>query len=105
MIYFVSLMIHDVPSNEDSLGGAIRRASIPTIERFDWGRLVVNANDHNPPHVHIMTADGSEYRINLLSNEYMDTQRPRRRLRREIERAYRENIRAIWSEWERLHPG
>ncbi len=78
---------------------------MPTVARFDWGRLVVNANDHNPPHVHVMLTDGSEYRMNLLSSDFMDTQRPRGRLRRDIERAYRENILEIWIEWERLHPG
>ena len=76
-----------------------------TVARFDWGRFVVNANDHNPPHVHVKLTDGSEYRMNLLSNDFMDTQQPRGRARRAIERAYKENILAIWSEWERLHPG
>ncbi len=75
---------------------------MPTVAYFKQGRFVINPNDHNPPHVHVMLTDGSEYRINLLSNEFMIMQPPRRR---EIMRAYEENIVAIWSEWERLHPG
>ena len=78
---------------------------MPTVARFDWGRFVVNVNDHNPPHVHVIMTDGSAYRMNLISNDFMDTQRPRGTLRREIERVYRENVLAIWSEWKRLHPG
>ena len=74
-----------------------------TVVRLSWGRFAVYANDHNPPHAHIILTDGSEFRINILSNGFMDTQ-PRGRRRREIMSAYRENIVAIWNEWERLHP-
>ena len=75
---------------------------MPTVSRFDQGRFVVYPNDHNPPHVHVMLTDGSSCRIELLSGDFMDD--PPRGRRREIMKAYYENVEAIWSEWERLHP-
>ena len=73
-----------------------------TVARFNWGRFVVNANDHNPPHVHVILTDGSEYRIEILSGEFIDS--PLGGMMRVIRKAYFENAEAILGEWERLHP-
>ena len=75
---------------------------MPTVSRFRGGRFVVNTNDHNPPHVHVILDDGENCRINLLSGEFMDS--PPRGMERTIRRAYFESAEAIWNEWERLHP-
>ena len=76
---------------------------MPTIDTFDWGKFVVHSNDHAPPHVHVHLNDGSEYRIHLISGDFMDGTPPSG-VRRKIMKAYNENIGEIWSEWERMHP-
>lgn len=70
---------------------------------FDGVKFVVNANDHVPPHVHVRLNDGSEYRINLISGDFMDGTPPSG-IRKKIMKAYNENIDRIWKEWERMHP-
>ena len=75
---------------------------MPTVSRFRGGRFVINTNDHNPPHVHVIFDDGESCRIELLSGEFMDL--PPQGMERTIRRAYFENAEAIWNEWERLHP-
>ncbi len=76
---------------------------MPTVARFNWGRFVVNVKDHNPPHVHVILTDGGEYRIKILSGEFIDS--TPQGMMRIIRKEYFENIAAILSEWERLHPG
>ena len=73
-----------------------------TIARFLRGRFVVYANDHNPPHVHVILTDGSEYRIEIFSGEFMDS--PPRGMMRIIRKAYFDNVEAILSGWEMFHP-
>lgn len=45
----------------------------PTVFIFESLKFKINANDHNPPHVHV-EGRGSSIRINLLTLEYMDKQ-------------------------------
>lgn len=44
----------------------------PTIFIFESLKFKINANDHNPPHVHI-EGSGTSVRINLLELEFMDS--------------------------------
>lgn len=76
---------------------------MPTVARLYWGRFVIHPNDHNPPHVHVILTDGSEYRIEIFSGEFIDS--PPRGMMRIIRKAYFENVEVILSEWERIHPG
>ena len=43
-----------------------------TVAMFDGGKFVVYPKDHAPPHVHVQLNDGSEYRIDLISGDFMD---------------------------------
>ena len=43
----------------------------PTVFIFGSLKFKINANDHNPPHVHI-EGNGTSIRINLLILEFMD---------------------------------
>lgn len=77
---------------------------MPTVASFDGGKFVVHNNDHAPPHVHVRLNDGSEYRIDLVSGDFMDGTPPSG-IRKRIVKSYSENIDRIWKEWERMHPG
>ena len=76
---------------------------MPTVASFGWGKFVVPANDHAPPHVHVRLNDGSEYRVNLISGDFMGGTPPSG-IRKKIMKAYNKNIDRIWKEWERMHP-
>jgi hypothetical protein len=43
----------------------------PVIFIFESLKFKINANDHNPPHVHV-EGKGSSVRINLLTLDFMD---------------------------------
>ncbi len=43
----------------------------PVVFIFESLKFKVNANDHNPPHVHV-EGNGSSVRINLLTMDFMD---------------------------------
>lgn len=43
----------------------------PRIFIFESLKFKINANDHNPPHVHV-EGKGASVRINLVSLEFMD---------------------------------
>lgn len=75
-----------------------------TVARFDGSKFVVYSNDHAPPHVHVRLNDGSEYRIDLISGDFMDGTPPSG-IRKRIMKAYNENVDRIWKEWEKAHPG
>jgi hypothetical protein len=45
----------------------------PVVFYFRSLKFKINANDHNPPHVHVEGC-GTSVRINLLTLEFMDTQ-------------------------------
>lgn len=45
----------------------------PVVFVFESLKIKINANDHNPPHVHI-EGNGTSVRINLLTLDFMDTQ-------------------------------
>ena len=74
-----------------------------TVKMFDGGKFVVYSNDHAPPHVHVRLNDRSEYRINLISGDFMDGTPPLG-IRKRIMKAYNDNTDRIWKEWERMHP-
>jgi hypothetical protein len=78
--------------------------AIETVTPVGWGKFVVHSKDHSPPHVHVRLNDRSEYRIDLISGEFMDSA-PAPGMRRKIMKAYNENIERIWSKWEEMHPG
>ena len=80
-----------------------RRETLPTVASFGGGKFVIHTNDHPPPHVHVYLNDGSEYRRNLISGDFMDGTPPSG-IRKKIMKAYNENIDRIWNEWERMHP-
>ena len=43
----------------------------PVVFVFETLKFKINANDHNPPHVHV-EGRGTSIRINLLSLDFMD---------------------------------
>ena len=43
----------------------------PVVFYFESLKFKINANDHNPPHVHI-EGRGAKIRINLLTLQFMD---------------------------------
>ena len=77
--------------------------AIETVTPVGWGKFVVHSNDHFPPHVHVRLNDGREYRINLISSDFMDGTPPSG-IRKKIMKAYDENVERIWSAWESMHP-
>lgn len=76
---------------------------MPTIARYDDGmRFVIRSNDHAPPHAHIEMSNGEEWRIDLLSGEFID--QPPARVRKIITRRYRDKAEELLAEWEKYHP-
>ncbi len=75
---------------------------MPTVVRVDGMSFVIHPNDHPPPHTHVKLDGGREYRINLLSRDFMDAQ-PKGKKRRKIMKVYDENLEKIWSAWEKYH--
>ena len=60
-------------------------------------------NDHYPPHAHVYV-DGEDIRINLLTDEFMDSPPPGRR--RQIGEAYskhKDKLVKLWKEFEQRH--
>ena len=45
----------------------------PVVFIFESLKFKINANDHNPPHVHV-EGRGTSVRINLLTLDFMDDQ-------------------------------
>ncbi|HVJ64750.1 MAG TPA: DUF4160 domain-containing protein [Bdellovibrionota bacterium] len=45
----------------------------PVVFYFQSLKFKINANDHNPPHLHV-EGSGTSVRINLLTLDFMDTQ-------------------------------
>ena len=43
----------------------------PVVFVFESLKFKINANDHNPPHVHV-EGNGANVRINILTLDYMD---------------------------------
>lgn len=43
----------------------------PVVFNFESLKFKINANDHNPPHVHV-EGRGAGVRINLLTLDFMD---------------------------------
>ena len=43
----------------------------PVVFRFESLKFKINANDHNPPHVHV-EGKGATVRINLETLDFMD---------------------------------
>lgn len=76
---------------------------MPTIARNDEFRFAIYPRDHNPPHTHVILSDGTEYRINLLSGDFLDHPLPSRSVRRRIMDIYNENLERLWEEWEKYH--
>ena len=75
---------------------------VETREPLGWGRFVVYANDHPPPHVHCILNNGMNYQIDSRSGRFMKNT-PSPGIGTRIMKAYRENVERILGEWERLH--
>ncbi len=75
----------------------------PVVFIFESLKFKINANDHNPPHVHI-EGKGSSVRINLMSLEFMDdeTDFSRRTLERILNEVKKRKEELI-AEWEAYH--
>jgi len=75
----------------------------PVIFIFESLKFKINANDHNPPHVHI-EGGGTSVRINLLTMEFMDVQTDFSQ--RTLDRVMNEVVKRkneLLEEWEKYH--
>jgi hypothetical protein len=75
----------------------------PVIFIFESLKFKINANDHNPPHVHI-EGGGTSVRINLLTLDFMDDQTDFSQ--GTLDRIMKEVIKrknALMEEWEKYH--
>jgi hypothetical protein len=75
----------------------------PVVFVFESLKFKINANDHNPPHVHI-EGHGTSVRINLLALDFMDegtdfSQGTLDRIMREVLKRKDE----LLEEWEKYH--
>ena len=73
-----------------------------TVIEFHGIKIKVNANDHNPPHVHIEGC-GGRARYDLNKMEYMEYEGFSRSDLRAIESVIRRKAWLLWDEWRRFH--
>jgi hypothetical protein len=77
---------------------------MPTIVEEGGYRFVIRTRESpvEPPHVHVLGPDGTEFRINLQDGSFMDP--VPKGLARKVKRLFRKHLEAIREAWERYHP-
>jgi len=74
-----------------------------TLVRLAKSKLTIYAGDHNPPHFHVLTHDGSEALIDLASLRVIDgTVRPA--VLKEAVAWASQNLGLLATKWKELNP-
>ena len=82
----------------------LSKSEVPTIVEEEGYRFVIRTRESpvDPPHVHVIGSDGSEFRINLQDGSFLDPV-PGGRARK-VRRLYRKHLEAMREAWEHFHP-